>query len=254
MQNAGNLSKEETIFLSKIEDSIRICEKNNIPKFSCFLDLRQQKLASYQANSMSLTNYMFFGGFEDSERKMFGVFPDYIVDYKNAFPIDVIKIEHSRKILHRDILGTLMSIGVKRETIGDILVNENCSFVFAVTNMTEHIFNNISKIANVGVKLSLCDYSDVIIPENRFIKGTVIVSSLRLDCVVAALSNLSRADSAGLIQAEKVSVNGEIIKSVSKCISQKDVVSIRSFGKFIIGETEHVTKKGRLVLSYKKYN
>ena len=64
MQNAGNLSKEEAIFLSKIEDSIKICEKNNIPKFSGFLDLRQQKLASYQANSMSVTNYMLFGGFE----------------------------------------------------------------------------------------------------------------------------------------------------------------------------------------------
>ncbi|MEE1279656.1 MAG: hypothetical protein UHH95_02355, partial [Oscillospiraceae bacterium] len=91
------------------------------------------------------------------------------------------------------------------------------------------------------------------ISNERFEENSVIISSMRLDCVVAALTGKSRADSAKLVTSERVSVNHEIITSCSKTLYDSDVLSIRSFGKFIIGSCVSKTKKGRLVLLYKKY-
>ena len=115
-----NLSRDEEIFASHIDDLISACDRRNVPKFSGFLDLRQQKIAQYVASSVKADSFVFFGGFENAERKMFGVFPDYIIDKNSQFPIDCIEISHSRPLSHRDFLGSLMSLGIKREIIGDI--------------------------------------------------------------------------------------------------------------------------------------
>lgn len=248
-----NLSRDEEIFASHIEDMISICDRKNIPKFSGFLDLRQQKIAQHVANSVKAESFEFYGGFENAERKMFGVFPSYVNDTFGLFPIDFVEISHSRPLSHRDFLGSLMSLGIKREVIGDIIVGEKASYVIMQNNMSLHIIDSLSKMGNVGVKLRLCSADEIGSVQNKFEEDTVIVSSMRLDCVVAALSSKSRADSAKLVLSERVNVNHEIVTSVSKCVSEGDTVSIRSVGKFVIGQCSAKTKKGRLVLCYKKY-
>lgn len=248
-----NLSREEEIFASHIEDLVSLCDRKNIPKFSGFLDLRQQKIAQFAASFVGADSLAFYGGFENAERKMFGVFPGYVIDKFSLFPIDFIEILHSRPLTHRDFLGSLMSLGIKREVVGDIIVGEDKSFVALQNNMSAHIIDNVSKIGNVGVKLRLCSADELGSTQNKFEEDTVIVSSMRLDCVVAALSSKSRADSAKLVLSERVNVNHEIVTSVSKCVSNGDTISIRSFGKFVIGQCNAKTKKGRLVLCYKKY-
>lgn len=248
-----NLSREEEIFASHIEDLILICDRKNVPKCSGFLDLRQQKIAQYVAGSAKAESFVFYGGFENAERKMFGVFPGYVNDKFSQFPIDFIEISHSRTLTHRDFLGSLMSLGIKREIIGDIVVGEDKSFVVLQSNMSSHVIDNLSKIGNVGVKLRPCSLEELGSTQNKFEEDSVIVSSMRLDCVVAALSSKSRADSAKLVLSERVSVNHETVSSVSKCVSEGDTISIRSVGKFVIGQCSAKTKKGRLVLCYKKY-
>ncbi len=248
-----NLSREEEIFASHIEDLITICDRKNVPKFSGFLDLRQQKIAQYVASSVKAESFVLYGGFENAERKMFGVFPDYIIDHNNQFPIDYIEISHSRALTHRDFLGSLMSLGIKREVVGDIIAGENVSFVVVQNNMSVHIIDNLSKIGNVGVKMRLCSFDELGSVQNKFEEDIVIVSSMRIDCIVAALASKSRADSAKLVESERVSVNHEIVSLVSKSLSEGDTVSIRSVGKFVIGQISSKTKKGRLVLCYKKY-
>ena len=73
------LNREEEIFSSRIEDCFSICDRNNIPKFSGFLDLRQQKIADITACSLDPSAFCLYGGYPNAERKMFGVFPDYIL-------------------------------------------------------------------------------------------------------------------------------------------------------------------------------
>ena len=247
------LSKEETVFAARVEELCRLCDRNNVSKLSGFLDLRQQKISEYTACGISPDAFSFYGGYEGAERKMFGVFPDYIQDRLAEFPISFIKISHPRPLTHRDFLGGLMSLGIKREIIGDILVGEENSFIILQTSMCDYVLDNVSKIGNVGVTLTLCNADEVVLSENRFEEKNVIVSSMRLDCVVSAFVNKSRSESEKLISSERVVVNNETITSCCKNVSEGDVISIRSFGKYIVGPIGSKTKKGRLVLSYKKY-
>lgn len=248
-----NLSKEEEILSSRIDDAFSICDRKSIPRFVGFLDLRQQKIAEITACANRQSNYMFFGGYQNAERKMFGVFPDYIDDKENFFPIGYLEIGHLRPLSHRDFLGSLMSLGIKREVIGDILVGENKSFIILQSSFCSHIIDNLKKIANVGVSIKECDANSLVLSENRFIEEKVIVSSLRLDCIVSAICNKSRAESAKFIESERVFINHEIVSSCSKNVEEGNVISVRSIGKFEIGQILSTTKKGRLVLSYKKY-
>lgn len=248
-----HLSRDEAVFAAKIEDCCRLCEKNNIPKFSGFLDLRQQKIAIFAASGISADSFTMFGGYDGAERKMFGVFPDYISERKSEFPISYLCVLHKRPLSHRDFLGSLMSLGIKREIIGDIIVGEEKSYLIVQSSMRDHIIDNISKIGNVGVNIKECSGEQLIISQERFEENNIIVTSMRLDCVVAALTGKSRADSAKLVTSERVMVNHETITSCSKNVGCEDVLSIRSFGKFIIGSCQSKTKKGRLVLHYKKY-
>lgn len=248
-----NLNREEEILSSRIEDLFLLCDRNNIPKFTGFLDLHQQKISQYTASGFDASAFELFGGIENAERKMFGVFPDYIYDRYAKFPIGYLEITHSRPLTHRDFLGSLMSLGIKREVVGDIIVGENKSYIVIQKAICSYVIENVSKIGNVGVSIKECSAEDIVCVQNRFEQDTVIVSSMRLDCVIAALSNKSRSDATKFITSERVSVNHEIIVSVSKNLNQGDVISIRSVGKFVIGDCVAKTKKGRLVLSYKKY-
>lgn len=248
-----NLSKEEAVFAARIEDLCNLCDRNNIPKFTGFLDLRQQKISEYAASGVLPNAFSFYGGFVDAQRKMFGVFPDYVQDRDIEFPLSFIKVFHPRPLTHRDFLGSLMSLGIKREIVGDILVGSEISFIILQSSMCDYVLDNVNKIGNVGVKLNICDASEIIVSENRFEEKSDIVSSMRLDCVVSAFTNKSRSESEKLISSERVCVNDEIISSCSKNVSEGDIISIRSFGKYIVGPCNSKTKKGRLVLSYKKY-
>lgn len=248
-----SLSKEEAIFAARIEDLCRLCDRNNIPKFTGFLDLRQQKISEYAASGFLPNSFSFYGGFDGAQRKMFGVFPDYIQDRNAEFPLCFVKISHSRPLTHRDFLGSLMSLGVKREIVGDILVGEDKSFIIIQSSMCDYVLDNVVKIGNVGVKLSICNSDEIVFSENRFEDRSEIVTSMRIDCVVSAFTNKSRSESEKLISSERVVVNDAIVSSCSKNVYEGDIISIRSFGKYIVGPVISKTKKGRLKLSYKKY-
>ena len=248
-----NLNSEEKILSSRVEDFFSICERKNIPKFSGFLDLRQQKIALYTASGIKSSEFEFFGGYPGAERKMLGVFPDYITGHLSEFPIGYLEFMHSRKLSHRDFLGSLMSLGIKREIVGDIIVGEKKSYIIVQKSFCSHIIDNMSKIGNVGITVSECTEKDIVLVENCFDEDSIIVSSMRVDCVAAALLKISRADSAKFINSERVRINHEIADSCSKNVNAGDVLSICGVGKFIVGECTSKTKKGRFVLSYKKY-
>ena len=76
------------------------------------------------------------GGYDDAERVR-----AIILDRTEQDPLDyefelgIIKVipkSDLREITHRHVLGTLMSFGIKRETIGDIVVNSKDIYIFTI--------------------------------------------------------------------------------------------------------------------------
>ena len=145
-----------------------------------------------------------------------------------------------------------MALSIKRETIGDILVKDGEAVVFTTETVSQMIVSDITKIGRVGVRVSREFVTPFpFVQEFEISEGTV--SSLRLDCVVAFITNLSREKSAALITAKNVSINHFECTDLSKNLCAGDTVSIRGYGRFVLDEIGSLTRKGRTKIIVKKY-
>jgi RNA-binding protein YlmH len=242
---------ESQILIARISDTAEICERTNKPKFFGFLSPEQTVLADKFLENRKL-NYRFFGGFCEAQRVMLGCFPDWAEEL--SFPICAVTFTFRKtdSLSHRDFLGALMALGIKRETIGDILVEEGRAVVFLADDIKKFVLTQISKIGRVGVTLSE-GFCEPLPQASKLVNATDTVASNRLDCIVSALAHVSRGKAVEFIENSFVSVNSVVCEKTTKIVSCDDIVTIRGKGKFIITALNEKTKKQRTVLEFKKY-
>lgn len=245
--------KEKEYLEARLADAAEQCRTRETPKFVGFLD-SAGAAAAVRAASSSGTRFLLFGGYEGAERVYFGAFPDWCEPDGEMFPIAKLKIinKSGRELRHSDFLGALMSLGLERDTVGDILVGKKESFVFVSESVADYIVSQVTKIGSGGVEVSR-DSSKVLPESGGFSERSDTVASKRLDCVVASLASCSRGKAAELIESGLVSVGGLEVTKITKEVAEGDVIAVRRVGKFVIDGISDVTKKGRLVLKYKKY-
>ena len=155
-------------------------------------------------------------------------------------------------LTHRDFLGTLMGMRLRREAVGDIVVSEGKTQIFMTATVAGLVISTVGKIGRVGVKVTGDEpFSLEVKQEFRTINGTV--SSLRLDSIVSLATGLSREKSSALVKSERVDVNHITQKSVSHILSAGDTVSVRGYGRFLLSDTDGVTKKGRIRVTVNKF-
>lgn len=240
-------SDKDKLFISKLDDAVYLCQKRQKPYFFSFMSEAEQAQAERYLDSVGFKNYSFFGGYEGSERRVLCL--DHYQDDPD-FPIDALefKFRPADKLTHRDFLGALMSLGIERETVGDILVEDGRCVVFVKSEISEYIRSQISKIGRAGVKISDADVDSL--PKGRGVEEkSVIVSSLRLDNVVAAISGLSREKTKNLILSGNVTLNFIECTNISKQVDEGDTLTIRGKGKFKINGVMGETKKHRIRIS-----
>ena len=240
----------DSILRSRIEDTVRLCDKRGVPCFLGFLDLREQAYVQTTLRGVSSdTTICFYGGYTDAERTMLSVSPSYLPAAEDDYPICAIAFRYrsQKKLTHRDVLGTLMSVGVRRDAIGDILCGDGLSVVFVRDEVAPYICEQIDRIGGEGVTVIPQYSGDLpICVEYEFIRETV--ASPRLDSVVKALVRCSREQAAELIRLGSVSINHIPTESITKAVTDGDVISIRGFGRFYIDQVGPETKRGRLAL------
>lgn len=240
----------EQLLLSRIEDLIWDYECNK-DSFLGFLNEQEAAVAcSYLKNRG--WEYILYGGYDNSTR----VYISLSVDIsKERFPITAVLITSKGKktLSHRDYLGSLMGIGIKRECVGDIItINPQEAVVFLREEITEFVFNNLSKVGSDTVKLSLYKESgNIPAPDKEEIR--VIVSSMRVDNIISSLIKCSRNLACEFISDDKVFVNYLKVKKPAQVLVEDDVISIRGYGKYIIGTTQGTTKRDRLIINALHY-
>ena len=251
------LTEDERYLSAHISDLIDISLKSGVPRFSAFLNEREAEIAREAARTEDAIP-VFFGGYEGASRTVCGFFEgtygeDFADDAKRElFPIRAVSFVFRGRdsLSHRDFLGAIMSLGIKRETVGDIVVNEGWGAVFCLEAEAELILG-ITKIGNVGVCAEDKLTRPIVKPEPvRFTKS---VPSMRLDCIVSACTNLSRDKSASLVKSGLVSADFSVCLEVSKAVAENSVLSIRGYGKFNVSKIVGVSKKGRIRVEIEKY-
>lgn len=236
-------TKKENILISSIMDKYRIYKKDNKSTCTNFLNPSELKLATSYLNSEKI-NYSIYEPYPFMEKKIiyFGDYEDFVTFYK---------ISISKEITHPNILGTLFSLGLTPNTIGDIFLEEGYFYYTNLSRMNPFLEHNLLTINNERITLNRAN--EIIIKRKQFEEYTIMVSSLRIDNIISKLASCSRNQALDMIKNKLVLLNYEEEIKAHTILKKDDIISIRRVGKFKIGQEKGCTKKNNLILEIYKY-
>ncbi len=259
--------KEDQILLAGIKDKIRQCNEQYRITHSLFFDIRQRALIESFCKESKAAYAVVYGGYKDAERNIVLFTPDYIPlkpgeeisEYFKANPeenpLALIRVTYDgyRELSHRDYLGSLLNLGIKREKIGDILVHDKGCDIIVMHDIANFLLLNFDRAANMRLKTELSAVEELIVPEGRTVDVKCTVASLRLDSVISSAFSLSRTKAAEAILKGSVSVNGVQKVKPELLVGQGDKLVFRGKGKAVLKEIGQETRKDRIFILIKRY-
>ncbi len=224
--------------------------------FTGFLSVSDISLL-HETCDRSGIRYTLWGGTENVERQMarFGDVEE--IGYELPFPIAILHVspllmKFADDFNHRDFLGAIMNLGIKRETVGDIMVKDKEAYIFTDEKIADYIIENLDKVKHTHVKVQRIEH----LPEQmeaKRVEREILVSSTRLDVIVAGRYKMSRNQALLLFRGQKVFVNGRVCENNSYQVKEGDVISVRGFGKMEFRTISGETRKGRIYITVEDY-
>ena len=239
---------------ARISDLKSVALKRRQTQFSRFLTPVER---AYVQNNRELNKdvkIFFKGGYDEAERTLAVILPLSAYDNEEFYdiPLSTLSVNYKGdKLSHRDILGALMGLGIKREMIGDILDCSEPPILVCNSTIAEYIIQNFTKAGRANVE---CKHSQITeVTTGNFEEITATVASLRLDSVLAEGFGLSRSKAQEAIQSGIVYVNWVTCESSSKEIKQGDSITLRSMGKIVLNEISGLSRKNRTFIKIRKF-
>ncbi len=274
------MMKDEEQLTKRLLELSRQSFHRGIITYTDFLNLNEQSILHTIPKDSLYTGYVTFGGYGSAERQMAAFLPEDalslcgrytesfypeseepgIIDPNAVFfmsEIAVLRIaplhqKYAEELTHRDYLGAMMSLGLERGKMGDILVDGKGALIFIASNLKDFVKEELTRIRHTSVSVSEEEWLNFhYVPKYEEIKGTV--PSLRLDALLSLAFSSSRSKLTGLIGAGKVFVNGRLAVSNGIHVKERDFISVRGMGKFQFVESLSVTKKNRVYVLLHKY-
>lgn len=254
---------EEKLIVAMTQDKLNQCIESYMITNTGFLDMRQQTLCKKILGSNLDVKGFFYGGYPDAERRLAIFIPEYIevptekdlheyfLNNKEDNPLVLIRAKHNgyKDLSHRDYLGSLTGMGIKREAIGDILVYKEGADILVLREMAEFLLTNYAKAGRTYLELNLEDIEKITIPDGHVVEKSHTVASLRLDNVIAAAFSISRSTAVNSIKAGIVFVNSMQTEKPEKIVNQGDKLVLRGKGKVIVKEIGGSTRKDRIFIT-----
>lgn len=245
---------DERVALARVLDCAEAAEKRGVPAHTAFLTPHLRLLAGQIAPAA-----LFCGGYPDAERTEAVFLPDWADPAEAESYAETAVVRALRRDrgdtppTHRDYLGALLGLGLRREVLGDLLVRpEGCDMIVC-EGVADFIRDNLASAGRSPLDLSVIPREDLIVPEQAFTERRDTVASLRLDGVTAAAFSLSRGRAAEAVAAGKVSVNGVPCEKADREIADGDTVSLRGAGKCRVLTDGALSRKGRICIVIRKY-
>ncbi len=247
----GITDAEEKLFLSHMCDKCDKSERSQRVVYTKFITPRQALLAKERLGG--IYDIRFFGGFDGAERTVAAIVPNEWEELQ--YPVCAIRIDNlgKRELTHRDYLGSILGLGITRDNAGDIVIGVDSAIVMVYSDIADYIVTNLTKVGSCGVRIGITEDVSSLEITKSFKNLSATVSSMRLDCVIAAIINKSRSVSADIISEGIVNVNYEAVKNVSYTVKDGDIISVRGYGKAIVETDLNLTKKGRIHINIRKY-
>ncbi|MGG3640618.1 RNA-binding protein [Bacillus gobiensis] len=247
--------KEEQPFIDQALEWKSIVTEQYRPKLTDFLDPRERDILSAVIGGTGEIQVEFFGGFEESERKRALLYPEYYRPEQEDFQLQAFEVIYPEKftsIGHRQLLGSLMGLGLKREKFGDLLISgETVQFICA-KEISSYVHMQFTQVGKTKVTVKEISLGCIQSPDKHVERKDEIVSSLRLDVVCSAMIRQSRQKSQALIKSGAVKVNWRTLEDPSFTLEENDYLSVRGYGRYQLTSIEGKTKKDKWKLSIEK--
>jgi len=240
---------------SRLVDLAENALKSRKYKVSEFLDPFGFSIAETIAAHYERLNLEADGGFPGAERvKIAFSDEDFLgkADYGLAALEARVDVRYYQ-ISHRDVLGAVLALGIKREMIGDIIMTGHGCQIVCDAAMSEFISRSLVQIGAAAVEIAPLPLASIAPREERVKEIRTTIASLRLDAVAAAGFGTSRTKMAGEIAADKVKVNWHDAKNAAQAVKAGDIISMRGRGRVEVSEVLGQTKKGRTSILLKRF-
>ncbi|MBQ1729022.1 MAG: hypothetical protein II036_01530 [Oscillospiraceae bacterium] len=240
------MQEDENLIKNRLSELARRSYERGIWVSSEFLSLSEQDILLRLRLDSPFT---LEGGCEGAERRLAHFGSEETCGWREEPPIVCVKIapvseKFAEKLTHRDFLGALMGLGIRREVLGDIVLLDNCGYLFCLDTIAGYVTENLTEVRRTTVRALLSE-PPASVNEKPPLKALVTASE-RLDAVISAVYKLSRSQSQELISAGRVFISGRLCDQSAAQIPDGAVISVRSVGRFIYEGIERETKKGRL--------
>ena len=257
------------LFEARLEDAIRKSSSGSVAHLP-FLTMRERRRAERILDAHGMHNaYWFWGGHPTAERTCLFLLPEYLVamlpedanerdamlkeylceELQEAVMSLAIKGSGFRNLSHRDYLGAILGLGIERDAIGDVAVqDEHNAILFCPRTLGAFLIGELTKVGSDTVRCRECVIDENFTDGKKYRPISDTVASARLDCVGAALCNLSREAAQSAVRSGLVEVDFEPEERVDAVLEPPITVSVRGYGRFILRSFDGETKKGRLRL------
>ncbi len=246
---------EDRLLLAKVLDKYEQSQQKNIPAATLFLSPREQQLVQALLNAAGVrSGYVLDGGYEEAERKIAVFLPDWAEDAEGEL-VFLRALFHGADsaLTHRDILGSLMGLGVERDRLGDILVSPHSADIIAAPSLRDFFLREWTEAGRVKLTVAEIAREELLLPQVQVKVLRDTVSSLRLDAVAAAAFSVSRGKAAELIAAGRGNLDHVPCLKPDKPVAEGAVLTARGFGKAKLKEVGGLSKKGRTGITIERY-
>lgn len=238
----------------RVIDKIQGVLNNHSVEHTDFLDPYSRLMAKTVLNTYQEIEYDEVSGLDSDERKVFIIYPSYYNYIDEDVKLRYLRIEgYLKEASHRDYLGSILSLGITRNKLGDIYVHDDFADIVVLDDIGDYILYNLNKVKNYNVSVREISREDLITIEDDYDLIHKVISSLRLDVYISAVYNLSRKESSQIIGQDRVKVNWEVIKKPSYELGEGDLVSVKGYGRSVLDRVLSRTKKDNLRTEIKKF-
>ncbi len=154
---------------------------------------------------------------------------------------------------HRNILGELMAMGITRECLGDINLEEGQVQIIFIKRMLPFFELNFNKLKGRPVKVTYRDAHHIIPFTPHFKTLELVIASDRVDGLIGKIWGFSRQDALTYIKQKRLRVNYEEVVKNDARVKAGDILSLRGKGKARVVDLGGQTKKGKIRAVVEKY-
>ena len=256
---------DDEILLSHARDLKTRCADNSMLTHTAFLDLHQRTvLKPLEKEQSRYVRTFYFGGYPDAERTIAVFLPSFYEETDLAaffaaqpedVPLCLLRLDKDafHTLSHRDYLGALMGLGIKRELLGDIVTDDGGAYVACLKTAAAFLKEHLTSVGRASVTVRDADFSALAARSDLFEERFASVASLRLDSVLAAAFSLSRTKAAEAIAAGLVFVNAVQTEKPDQKLAVGDKLVLRGKGKVLLHDVTGESKKGRTHLLLRRY-